>query len=185
MTCQPSSAIATTESPHPGIRTQDIVAQRSAGINHILEIIKNGFGRHIQIRGNLVAHNFAFAFKLGIRKLRSRHQIYKQIQRTACIAMRKGRVYNGVFFCGESIQLATHSFHTIDDMPRTTATRAFEYGMLHKVRQSALAGNEILVTTAGIDNKTTMSYGTAFKVQMHNAQAVIKGMVCRFDHIYL
>ncbi len=185
MTRQPSPTITTVQSPYPGIRTQDIVSQRSAGIYHIFEIIENRIGRHIQIRCNLIANHFALAFEFGFRELRGRQKVYQQVQSSTCIAVRKGGINHCIFLGGEGVQLATHGLHTIDNMPRTTAMCTLENGMLHKMRQSALAGCKILVTAAGIDRKTAIPHDAAFKVQMDYAQAVVKYMVCRFDHYYL
>ncbi len=57
--------------------------------------------------------------------------------------------------------------------------------MFNKMRQPTLTGGEVLVTTTGIDGKAAMSHGATFKMQMHYAQSVIEGMVCRFDHDFL
>ena len=145
----------------------------------ILKLVVNEFGRRIVITLDFIADNIHFMHQFLGRIGAVENNIRQQIDSTRNMFLENGSIENGVFLIGESIEIATDTLKTIENLQGGTATGALEGDMLAEMSQSLIAN--LLVTGTDLHADAAINNGRIGR-QMDDSQSVGKCMNVIFCH---
>ena len=101
------------------------------------------------------------------------HQVGDEFDGARHVARWKDRVDERFFFGCVGIEFAAHALHSVQNVPRFTAPRAFEDGMLHEVCQPEASA---VVAASCLHSQPTISHAS-LSALIDDAQTVGKRVV--------
>ncbi len=145
------------------------MTQRSPGIYHILEIVIHSLRRRVAVRIYLIDHHLTLFLDFSLWKLRVYCEVCHELYCPGSIALREDGVDGGVFFGGESVELAAYRLHAVDDVVGAAPCSAFEDGMLNQMSEAEIA--VAFISAAGLYGHAEDTGACAMIPQVHQAQA--------------
>ena len=152
---------------------QDVTSQGVPAKDKVFEIIENQFRRRIVVAFYFVDDHLHFFVHLRLGIGAAQYDVGQQVHGTCEVFFQESRIVNGFLFARIGVQVSSHAFHAVQDMPRAASVRPFESQVLAKMCQSVFVRQ--FVTRAGIDGDAAI-YHVRGRRCTDDAHAAGKGM---------
>ena len=139
------------------VRTaQDVPAQGVSVEDEVFKVVENLLAGGILVAVYLIAHHLYLVIHLPLGEGALEHNVGKQLGRTLEMLAHEGGIDNRLFLLGKGIQVAPHSFHTVQDVPGTAVAGALKQEVLQVVRHAALLRE--LIARAAVYHKAAVHH---------------------------
>ena len=98
------------------------------------------------------------------------HDVGEQVSRPPDVTFQDSSIEHSILLVGEGVEVASHTFQSVEDMPCSPPCRTFKGGMLTEVCQSFLHATA-LMTSAGSDAVAAIDH-LRERGQVDDAQAI-------------
>ena len=169
------------ESSHPLRRAQNVMPKAVPLIDEVFKTVKNQVRRRVVVTLYLIHNHLTLPVHLMLRKGAVKHDVENQFHRTFQMLLHEGSIHHRFLLVRVSIQVATHSLHPVNDVPRPAPLRTLEHHVFAEMRHPLLAN--LLVTSASIDADATIRH-IRRRWNLNQPQPVLKPMCSHpFSHL--
>lgn len=139
-----TQGVGRLEGANPLTGAKDIVPERCAMEEDVLEIVVDEFGRRVVVALYLVANYLHLLVYLPLRINGMEHHIGQKINGARQVVAKNGRIEHGMALGGIGIELAAHAFKAVNHIECRPSLRSLERHVLAEMSQSFFASALIL-----------------------------------------
>ena len=152
-------------------------------IDEVFKTVKNQVRRRVVVTLYLIHNHLTLPVHLMLRKGAVKHDVGNQFHRTFQMLPHEGSIHHRFLLVRVSIQVATHSLHPVNDVPRLPLLRSLKHHVFAEMRHPLFA--HLLVTCANINADAAIRH-IRRRWNLNQPQPVLKPMCSHpFSHLVI